>query len=194
MVVYLESIISQTIDSVAVSTFKNHQEDRSPSADSSLCDNDWVPSMKLHGNFVASKRNMHSHTGTCYKYKYKKVVAKEKLNENSTNIGETGIVTKKKNVLTCCFNFPKKLHLETGFDENGILHMARNDHMINIWNPLLSSILRSNHDIAFIPSTSKTLATVYYMINYATVTALTPNILVMRSHALSALYINNLLS
>ena len=95
MVVYLEPIISQTIDSVAASTSKNHQEDRSPSTDSSLCDNDWVTSTKLHSNFVASKRNMHSHTGTCYKYKYKKVVAKEKLDENSTDIGETETATKK---------------------------------------------------------------------------------------------------
>ena len=40
--------------------------------------------------------------------------------------------------------------------------------MINRWNPLISSVLRSNHDISFIPSTSKTLASVYYMTNYAT--------------------------
>jgi hypothetical protein len=40
--------------------------------------------------------------------------------------------------------------------------------MINNWNPLISSILRSNHDITFIPSMTKTLASVYYMTNYAT--------------------------
>jgi hypothetical protein len=40
--------------------------------------------------------------------------------------------------------------------------------MINRWNPIMSSVLRSNHDISFIPSTSKTLASVYYMTNYAT--------------------------
>jgi hypothetical protein len=40
--------------------------------------------------------------------------------------------------------------------------------MINRWNPIISSVLRSNHDISFIPSTSKTLASVYYMTNYAT--------------------------
>ena len=40
--------------------------------------------------------------------------------------------------------------------------------MINRWNPAISSVLQSNHDISFIPSQSKTLASIYYMTNYAT--------------------------
>ena len=34
--------------------------------------------MKNHGNSVAYKKNMHSHTSSCYKYGYKRVVTTRK--------------------------------------------------------------------------------------------------------------------
>jgi hypothetical protein len=71
-------------------------------------------------------------------------------------------------ITICRFRFPKKLYPEACLDIHGIVHLARNDHMINHWNPTISSVLRSNHDISFIPSASKTLASVFYMTNYAT--------------------------
>jgi hypothetical protein len=72
------------------------------------------------------------------------------------------------NVIVCRFRFPKKLHVEACLDTYGRIHLPRNNHMINRWNPAISSVLQSNHDISFIPSQSKTLASVYYMTNYAT--------------------------
>jgi hypothetical protein len=73
-----------------------------------------------------------------------------------------------QNIIICRFRFPKKLVLKVYVDAYGILHLPRNNHMINPWNPVIASTLRSNHDISFIPSQSKTLASVFYMTNYAT--------------------------
>ncbi len=39
---------------------------------------------------------------------------------------------------------------------------------VNLWNPALASILRSNHDVTFIASSNNALALIYYITNYAT--------------------------
>jgi transcriptional regulator of met regulon len=53
-------------------------------------------------------------------------------------------------------------------DENGVIHLARNHAWVNPWNPAIASCIRSNHDISWIPTVSKSLALVYYITNYAT--------------------------
>jgi hypothetical protein len=72
---YLQSIIQASIDEDAAKVFITEHLDETPDTGiSSQSDRDWADSMKNHGNFVAYKRNMHSHTSTCYKYGYKRVV------------------------------------------------------------------------------------------------------------------------
>lgn len=50
----------------------------------------------------------------------------------------------------------------------GSIDIYRNDVWVNPWNPALASLIRSNHDINFIPSNVKALALVCYITNYAT--------------------------
>lgn len=72
---YLQSIIQASIDEDAAKVFMTEDLDETPDTGiSSQSDGDWASCMKNHGNFVAHKRNTHSHTSTCYKYGYKRVV------------------------------------------------------------------------------------------------------------------------
>jgi hypothetical protein len=90
---YLQSIIQASIDEDAAKVFMTEHLDETPDTDIlNQSDKDWADSMKNHGNFVAYKRNMHSHTSTCYKYGYKRVVPtrkesqKDDLEEGSQEI------------------------------------------------------------------------------------------------------------
>jgi hypothetical protein len=53
-------------------------------------------------------------------------------------------------------------------DEFGLIHLARNHAWINPWNPAIASCVRSNQDISWIPTISKSLSLIYYITNYAT--------------------------
>jgi hypothetical protein len=76
---YLQSIIQASIDEDAAKVFMTEHLDETPDTDIlNQSDKDWADSMKDHSNFVAYKRNMHSHTSTCYKYGYKRVVSTRK--------------------------------------------------------------------------------------------------------------------
>jgi len=39
---------------------------------------------------------------------------------------------------------------------------------VNKYNPVISSVIRYNHDVNFTPTSPKVLAAVYYMTNYVT--------------------------
>lgn len=96
-------------------------------------------SLLSDANSIASKHQMHasSHTRTCFKYS----------NNRSYE---------------CRFLFPRELVAQSHIDRHGVIHLEWNHQWINPWNPVLASLLRSNHDISFIPTA------VYYMTNYTT--------------------------
>lgn len=63
---------------------------------------------------------------------------------------------------------PRELVPTSTIDEFGIIHLVRRHPWVNPWNPALASCLRSNHDISWIPTVSKSLSLIYYITNYAT--------------------------
>ena len=67
----------------------------------------------------------------------------------------------------CHFGAPWKIIPESFCDENGVVHLERNNPYVNKWNPVMASSLRCNHDISFIPTQSGFLGLVYYITDYA---------------------------
>ena len=74
----------------------------------------------------------------------------------------------------CRFGMPRDLAPSSTVDEFGIIHQRRNDAWINPWNPAIASCIRSNHDISWIPTVSKSLSLIYYITNYATKDDISP--------------------
>ncbi|KAJ5215299.1 uncharacterized protein N7498_001706 [Penicillium cinerascens] len=68
----------------------------------------------------------------------------------------------------CRFGMPREIVPSSKIDDLRVTHLARNHPWINLWNPAIASCLRSNHDISWLPTVSKSLALVYYITNYAT--------------------------
>ena len=62
---------------------------------------------------------------------------------------------------------PRDLFPVTKIDECGMIYLARNHAWINPWNPAIASSVRSNHDISWIPTVTKTLSLIYYITNYS---------------------------
>jgi transcriptional regulator of met regulon len=69
---------------------------------------------------------------------------------------------------------PRDLIPASTINEHGIIHLARNHSWVNPWNPAITSYIRSNHDISWIPTVSKSLSLVYYITNYATKDDISP--------------------
>src|SRR5439155_15458477 len=53
-------------------------------------------------------------------------------------------------------------------DEHGVIHLRRNNPWVNAWNPVIALTFRSNHDISFLATKSRSLSVIYYTTNYAT--------------------------
>jgi hypothetical protein len=66
------------------------------------------------------------------------------------------------------FLFLRPLVLEFVVTEESYIQIERNHPFVNKYNPVIASATRCNHDVNFTPSSSKVLAAVYYMTNYAT--------------------------
>jgi len=145
MIRYLKSVIKCSID-LAFENLENLRERLQPhSAKGSETDRAFTYLLHCDSNAVASKRQIHSknHSQTCFKYC-------------------------KNGSRECRFLFPRQLVAKAHVDGYGVVQLERNNQWVNPWNPTLSSVLRSNHDISFIPTVTKALAAVYYMTNYAT--------------------------
>jgi hypothetical protein len=56
--------------------------------------------------------------------------------------------------------------LESIVIAEGFIRIQRNHQFVNKYNPIISSVIRYNHDINFIPLLPKVLVVVYYMTNY----------------------------
>ncbi|OJJ51893.1 hypothetical protein ASPSYDRAFT_37735 [Aspergillus sydowii CBS 593.65] len=69
---------------------------------------------------------------------------------------------------------PRALIQSSKVDEHGIIHLARNHPWVNPWNPAIATCIRSNHDISWIPTVSKSLSLIYYITNYATKDDISP--------------------
>lgn len=58
--------------------------------------------------------------------------------------------------------------LKLQINSNRIIQLRQDNVWVNPWNPAFVSLIRSNHNINFIPSSIKALALIDYITNYAT--------------------------
>lgn len=147
MLHYLESIIMQGIDESIPHDPEVNIPCTQPSAKDFESDEDFHLRLSHDSNCVARKTQVHSkhHLATCFKYR-------------QTGPGKNA----------CRFGMPRDLVPVPKIDEFGLIHLARNHAWINPWNPAIASCVRSNHDISWIPTVSKSLSLIYYITNYAT--------------------------
>ena len=95
-------------------------------------------------NKLVTVANTHRHSFTCNKYRKTK---------------------------ECRFGFPREIFLDSVIKENEIF-LKRTDPVINNFNPIVMTCIRSNHDIKFIPSGKDGKACAFYMTDYATKSSL----------------------
>jgi hypothetical protein len=145
MIHYIKSVIKCSVDLAAENLDDLRARLQPPSAKEPETDSAFMHQLKCDSNAVASKQQMHSksHSYTCFK--------------NSRNGSRE-----------CRFLFPRELVADTHVDRHGVVQLERNNEWVTPWNTTLCSLLRSNHDISFIPTITKALAAVYYITNYAT--------------------------
>ena len=147
MIRYLESIITQGVDGSIPHDPEVNLPSMPPSAKDFESDNDFCLRLSHDSNCVARRMQLHSrhHLATCFKYR------------------QAG---PRKNA--CRFGMPRDLVHTSKIDQFGLIHLARNHAWINPWNPSIASCVRSNQDISWIPTVSKSLSLIYYITNYAT--------------------------
>lgn len=116
-----------------------------PNANASITTSQFADLLRADSEAVAQKVQMHSssHNATCYK----------------DNTRESKV---------CRFDFPRPTMLNSEIDSNGTIRLRRDNIWVNPWNPAIALLIRSNHDINFIPSSIKALALIHYIIKYAT--------------------------
>jgi hypothetical protein len=91
-------------------------------------------------NRVAYNSQLHRHTETCYKYK----------------------------TAHCRFGAPWTQVDYTNIGNDCVLRLKRNHDRVVTYNRAIASGFRHNHDIAFMYTKARSLASMYYMTNYAT--------------------------
>ncbi len=138
----LSQNIEQEVPAADVLSPVGHE---APSASLDEIDAEFALALYRDSNAVASKTQVYSslHNATCFKY--------------GAAVGGQ-----------CRFDFSRPCIDKTRVTELGSIKISRNHLWINPWNPALASLIRSNHDINFIPSNVKALALVRYITNYAT--------------------------
>ena len=153
MIRYLDSVIMHGIHVSAAADVGVNLPNVPPSSKEQETDDEFLARLDQDSNVVASTKQRHSknHMATCFKYSRR----------------GTG-----KNA--CRFGMPRDLAPSSTVDEFGIIHQRRNDAWINPWNPAIASCIRSNHDISWIPTVSKSLSLIYYITNYATKDDISP--------------------
>ncbi|KAL6405631.1 hypothetical protein AUP68_11392, partial [Ilyonectria robusta] len=147
MIRYLESTIMQGVDESIPLDPEVSLPSVAPSTKELESDDDYHLKLSHDSNSVAGRKQLHSrnHLSTCFKYR-------------QTGSGKN----------TCRFGMPRDLVPTSRVDEFGLIHLARNHGWINPWNPAIASCVRSNQDISWIPTVSKSLSLIYYITNYAT--------------------------
>ncbi len=106
-------------------------------------DTEFALALYRDSNAVASKTQVYSslYNATCFKY---------------------GAAVSGK----CRFDFLRPCIDKTRVTGLGSIEILQNHPWINPWNSALASLIRSSHDINFIPSNIKALALVCYITNY----------------------------
>lgn len=147
MIRYLEATIVQGIDESVPYDPEVSLPSTPPSSKERETDTEFILRLAYDSNSVARRTQMHSkhHLSTCFKYR-QRGSAKE----------------------ACRFGMPRDLVPASKVDECGLIHLTRNHRWTNPWNPAIASCVRSNHDISWIPTVSKSLSLIYYITNYAT--------------------------
>lgn len=147
MIRYLEATIVQGIDESVPYDPGVSLPTTPPSAKERETDPEFFLRLSDDSNSVARRTQIHSkhHLSTCFKYR-QRGSGKE----------------------ACRFGMPRDLVPASRVDEFGLIHLTRNHAWTNPWNPAIASCLRSNHDISWIPTVSKSLSLIYYITNYAT--------------------------
>ncbi|KAI7969587.1 hypothetical protein EIK77_006328 [Talaromyces pinophilus] len=84
-----------------------------------------------------------------------------KLSYDSNHVACKKQVQSKQHSATCFKYRPRGSTTDLG-----VIHLARNHAWVNPWNPAIASCIRSNHDISWIPTVSKSLSLLYYITNY----------------------------
>ena len=160
MIHYLETTIKHGVDETFARTSDVRVSEYPPPSKGQESDDDFLSQLYWDGNAVADTVQRHSknHTATCFKYR-RRGSGKE----------------------ACRFNMPRELVASSTVDESGIVHLARNDAWVNPWNPAIASCIRSNQDVSWIPTVSKSLALVYYITNYATKDDVSPEQLLAKA-------------
>ena len=150
---YLESVIIQSIDETTLVDPEVNLAPMCPSASDPESDRDFHLRLANDSNLVARAKQLHSksHFATCFKYR-----------------------PRDRSKPTCRFGMPREIVPSSRIDDHGVIHLARGHPWVNPWNPAIASCLRSNHDISWIPTVSKSLALVYYITNYATKDDISP--------------------
>ena len=69
---------------------------------------------------------------------------------------------------------PRELVPTSHVDQFGVVHVKRSNGWVTSYNPAIASCIRSNHDLTWIPTSSKALAYIYYLTNYATKADISP--------------------
>jgi hypothetical protein len=147
MIRYLEATITQSINDAIPHDPEINLPSTPPSTKLLESDAEFFLRLSYDSNSVAQKTQIHSkhHLSSCFKYRQR-------------GSGKDA----------CRFGMPRDLVSASRVDEFGIIHLARNHPWTNPWNPAIASCLRSNHDISWIPTVSKSLSLIYYITNYAT--------------------------
>ena len=160
MIRYLDSTIMHGINVSATPDVDVNPPNTPPSSKEQETDDEFLARLDQDSNVLASTKQRHSknHMATCFKYRRR----------------GTG-----KNA--CRFGMPRDLAPSSTVDEFGIVHQRRNDAWINPWNPAIASCIRSNHDISWIPTVSKSLSLVYYITNYATKDDISPEQMLLKA-------------
>lgn len=147
LICFLESVIMHSIQNPDLDSPDTVISRAAPSTSAAESDAKFMEKIFHDSNNVARIKQLHSkhHTATCFKY--------------------SGRLSTKNN---CRFGMPRDLVEVSRIDNYGIVHLARNNAWVNPWNPFIASCIRSNQDISWIPTVSKSLSLLYYITNYAT--------------------------
>lgn len=70
-------------------------------------------------------------------------------------------------------------------DDLGVVHVKRSDPWITSYNSAIATSIRSNHDISWVPTSTKALALVHYLTNYATKADISPQQMLLKAALLA---------
>ena len=148
LISFLESVLTNAIDNAIVDN-ESSLFQSAPHFSPDRSDEDFYHDLLIDSQTVASKTQIHSsnHNATCFKYGNKK---------------------------KCRFGMPRELVPTPYADRFGVVHVKRDNGWVTSYNPAIASCIRSNHDVTWIPTSSKALAYVYYLTNYATKADISP--------------------